>query len=112
MAAAENARVKAPRPTERPLDDGPRNGTELWREVDGVTFCHWDRWLLRLALDEKGGFEAIAWLCRQRATDPKRRVDAGAAEAMHLRVVDLRRRLAQVQQAPDTMLDEEERASL
>lgn len=40
---------------ERPdevLDDGPRLGTEPWREIDGVRFCHWDRWLLRLALTE------------------------------------------------------------
>jgi hypothetical protein len=33
-----------------PLDDGARNGTEHWRDFAGVSFCHWDRWLLRLAL--------------------------------------------------------------
>jgi len=33
-----------------PLDDGARNGTEHWRDVAGVSFCHWARWLLRLAV--------------------------------------------------------------
>lgn len=109
---AVSQRAKTPRPAERPLDDGVRSGTEVWREVDGVTFCHWDRWLLRLALDEKGGFEAIAWQWRQRAIDPKRRADTDAAEAMYLQMVDLRKRLARVQRTPETMLDDEERASL
>jgi hypothetical protein len=43
-------RVRAPRvklASEIPLDDGTRKGTEAWRDVDGVSFCHWDRWLLR-----------------------------------------------------------------
>ncbi|MBP6832643.1 MAG: hypothetical protein KA978_17790 [Deltaproteobacteria bacterium] len=103
--------MKALRPGERPLDDGVRYGQEAWREVDGVTFCHWDRWILRLALDEKGGLDAIAWMFRQRMIDPKRNVDKDAAEAMHLQMVDLRKRLAQVQRTPETLLDDEERAS-
>jgi hypothetical protein len=36
-----------------PLDDGPRDGTEHWREIAGVGFCHWDRWLLTLALPKE-----------------------------------------------------------
>lgn len=103
--------MKPPRPGERPLDDGVRYGPEVWREVEGVAFCHWDRWILRLALDEKGGLDAVAWLFRQRMTDPKRNVDKGAAEAMHLQMVDLRKRLAQVQRTPETLLDDEEQAS-
>jgi hypothetical protein len=46
--------------TEVPLDESRRNGTESWRERAGVAFCHWDRWLLRLALDEPNGLRSIA----------------------------------------------------
>lgn len=57
-----------PRPTERPLDDGVRYGSETWREIDGVAFCHWDRWLLRLALAEQGGLDAIERELRARTS--------------------------------------------
>jgi hypothetical protein len=99
------------RPEDRPLDPGVIDGPEVWREVDGVTFCHWDRWLLRLALDEKGGLPALAWTLRERVTDPKRLCDKDAAEALHLQMVDLQRRLDEVQRAPEVLLDDEERAS-
>ncbi len=46
------SRKRARPANEVPLDDGARNGTEHWRDLGGVSFCHWDRWLLRLALDE------------------------------------------------------------
>lgn len=35
--------MKLPRSGERPLDDEVRYGPEVWREVEGVAFCHWDR---------------------------------------------------------------------
>ena len=57
----DNARARrSPRPAPRPLDDGARYGPETWREIDGVAFCHWDRWLLRIALTEPGGLDGIA----------------------------------------------------
>jgi hypothetical protein len=60
--SVKNKRLKRePRPTpptEVPLDDGAREGTDAWREIGGVRFCHWDRWLLRLALDEPEGLRA------------------------------------------------------
>ena len=48
------------RPTEVPLDEGTRDGTEPWRDVNGIQFYDWDRWLLRLALDEPKGLQSIA----------------------------------------------------
>jgi hypothetical protein len=62
-------RSREPRPkpaTELPLDDDSCNGTEQWREIDGIRFCHWDRWLLRLALTEPEGLRSIAREFRQR----------------------------------------------
>ncbi len=47
------------RPTERPLEDSPRAGPELWREIFGVLLCDWDRWLLQLALDEAQGLRGM-----------------------------------------------------
>src|SRR6187402_2603833 len=54
-------------PDEVPLDQGAREGTDEWKQVDGVVFCHWDRWLLRLALDEPEGLRAISSKFRARA---------------------------------------------
>lgn len=53
-------------PEDRPLDDGARQGPETWRVIEGVEFCHWDRWLLRLALSEPDGLQSIASTFRSR----------------------------------------------
>jgi hypothetical protein len=98
-----------PRPTERPLDDGVRYGPETWREIDGVAFCHWDRWLLRLALAEQGGLDAIERELRARTAN--RRINRDAAEAMLAQVIDLRDRLAHLARTPERILDAEEQAS-
>ena len=103
--------MRARKPEQRPLDDGVIDGPETWRTVAGVEFCHWDRWLLRLALTEKGGFAGLAWILRDRFTDPKRTCNKDEAEALHLQMLDLQRRLDQTQQTPETLLDAEERAS-
>ena len=107
------SRRKEPRAkpaTEVPLDDGPRDGTEPWRVIDGVAFCHWDRWLLRLALTEPRGLDTIAREFRTRAA---RGHDSAAAtaEAMLAQVVDLKARLDRVGRAPASVLDDEEKAS-
>lgn len=103
--------MRKAKPTERPLDEGVIEGPERWRTAAGVDFCHWDRWLLRLALAEKHGLAGLAWLLRDRVTDPKRLCDKDAAEALHLQMVDLQRRLTETQHTPETLLDAEERAS-
>jgi hypothetical protein len=97
------------RPTECPLDDGVRYGPETWREIHSVAFCHWDRWLLRLALAERGGLDAIERELRSRTAN--RRINRDAAEAMLAQVVDLRDRLVRLALTPERILDAEEQAS-
>ena len=105
-------RPRAPRaklPSETPLDDGTRNGTETWREVDGIVFCHWDRWLLRLSLEEPDGLSTIAREFRRRARHHGGRHDV--AEAMLAQLGDLESRLAKLGRAPAELLDAVERES-
>ncbi|WP_437728227.1 hypothetical protein [Sorangium sp. So ce861] len=109
MRKEEPGDRRLPRPTERPLDDGVRYGPEPWRVIDGVAFCHWDRWLLRLALAEPRGLDAIEREFRARAASE--RVGGDAAEAMRAQVVDLRGRLARLARTPEGVLDAEEKAS-
>ena len=98
-----------PRPaTEVPLDDGQRNGTEHWRDLDGVGFCHWDRWLLRLALTEPNGLRSMAETFQSRRMSRRSNADA---EAMLAQLADLERRLSQLRREPKDVLDEVERAS-
>jgi hypothetical protein len=96
-------------PTERPLDDGPRDGTERWRSVDGVAFCHWDRWLLCLALTEPRGLASIASKFRGRAA--RHGWEGSSAEAMLAQIADLEARLGRLRLTPASALDDEERAS-
>ena len=97
------------RPTELPLDDGVREGIEQWRDLNGVQFCHWDRWLLRLALDEPKGLQSIAREFRCRAI--AQRNSGGVAETMLAQIADLESRLACLGVAPEQVLDEAERMS-
>ncbi len=96
-------------PDEVPLDQGARDGTDEWKQIDGIVFCHWDRWLLRLALDEPEGLHAISSKFRARAKT-KRGVDE-IAEAMLAQVDDLGDRLTQIGGKPNTVLEEQERLS-
>ena len=57
-------------PTQIPLDDGIVRGTDHWCEHEGVSFCHWDRWLLRLSIDEPEGLRSIAQEFSRRARRP------------------------------------------
>lgn len=105
-------RRRAPRmklPSETPLDVGARKGTDPWREVDGVAFCHWDRWLLRLALDEPDGLASIADEFRRRARG--QRHDRGVAEALLAQVGDLVSRLNRLGLTPARVLGARERES-
>jgi hypothetical protein len=96
-------------PDEVPLDQGAREGTDEWRDVAGVQFCHWDRWLTRLALDESEGLHSISSKFRTRARAKKGTDEI--AEAMLAQLDDLESRLAQVGATPATVLDDVERAS-
>ena len=106
------SRPRAPRvrpPSETPLDDGTRNGTELWRDVDGIAFCHWDRWLLRLSLEEPEGLTSIAREFRRRARGQRQQRDV--AEAILAQVGDLASRLTRLGRAPADVLEAAERES-
>ena len=103
-----SARVRAANELS-PLDDGSRNGTEHWVDVAGVSFCHWDRWLLRLALDEPNWLCSVVNTFQQRARRPGR-ADTDA-EAMLAQLADLEARLAQVGCEPKDVLDDVERSS-
>src|SRR5262245_44221025 len=76
-----------------PLDDGRRNGTEHWRDLGGIRFCHWDRWLLRFALDEPDGLRSIAATFEGRRTSRRPNADA---EAMLAQLADLELRLSKL----------------
>jgi hypothetical protein len=97
----------APSP-HRPLDPGARTGAEVWRVVDAVVFHHWDRWLLRLALDEPQGMDGLreSFLRRARFRDQEL-----SFEAMLAQIVDLQRRMGGLGLAPHDLLDEQERTS-
>jgi hypothetical protein len=101
--------MEAARKTAGPLDDGARYGPETWREIGGVVFSHWDRWLLKIALREAGGLEGIAR--HFRGCIRNRPAQSDPDEGMLAQVVDLRDRLALVGRTPETVLDEEERTS-
>jgi hypothetical protein len=96
-------------PNEVPLDQGAREGTDEWREVDGIRFCHWDRWLLRLAMDEPEGLHSMSSAFRTRARAKKGTDEI--AEAMLAQIEDLGARLARIEAEPIAVLDEAERAS-
>ena len=110
-----STRSKRPRarrvrlPAEIPLDDGMRNGTESWRDLDGIAFCHWDRWLLRLSLEEPEGLASIARELRRRAREQRRGRDV--AEALLAQVADLASRLTRIGRTPAEVLDAVERES-
>jgi hypothetical protein len=96
-------------PTEVPLDDGAREGTDRWRELAGVQFCHWDRWLLRLAVDEPDGLRSIARTLQRRTSAPH--APDLEAEALLAQLADLEIRLTALGRTPATTLDDVERES-
>jgi hypothetical protein len=77
--------------------------------VNGIQFYHWDRWLLRLALDEPKGLQSIAreFRCRALAQGNGRSI----AEAMLAQIAVLESRLTCLGVTPEQVLDEAERAS-
>lgn len=94
---------------ETPLDVGMRLGPELWTALDGVRFCHWDRWLLRLAVEEPDGLGAITERLASRVRSAER-VDE-TAEALLTQARDLQARIASLSLIPTALLTDEERGS-
>ena len=79
-------------------------GPEPWRDTAGVTFVYWDRWLLRLALDEPDGLEGLV---RRFEADRRRAhpcYEAEDAESKLSHLEDLRARLAKIASSPRDVL--------
>lgn len=59
-------------------------GPEPWREIGGVTFVYWDRWLLRLALDEPDGLEGLVrrFEADRRRAQPTERIESRSADGL------------------------------
>ena len=90
-------RPRTPRPkhpSKIPLDEGSTDAPEAWRKIDGVQFCHLDRWLLRLSLEEPDGLASITREFKRRAQSS--RGDREIAEAMIAQLADLGARLTQL----------------
>ena len=94
----------------KPLDAGSINGPEIWRTVEGVAFCHWDRWLMRLVLDQPAGLERLERRLFKNIVDglASHRNDM----ALRAQILDLQARLRTIGLGPSEVLDETERASL
>lgn len=74
-----------------------------------MQFCHWDRWLLRLAVDEPDGLRSIARTLQRRTSAP--RAPDLEAEALLAQLEDLETRLTMLGRTPAAMLDDVERES-
>jgi hypothetical protein len=79
-------------------------GPEPWREIAGVTFVYWDRWLLRLALDEPDGLASLVqrFEADRRRAHPSYKVND--AESKLSQLEDLRARLAKIASSPRDVL--------
>lgn len=79
-------------------------GPEPWKEIEGVAFIYWDRWLLRLAVEERDGLDGLV----QRFQADRKRGRAGHvrrdAEAKLSQIEDLRERLTKIQMSPREVL--------
>ena len=73
-----------------------------------MRFCHWDRWLLRLALDEPQGLSSVSDAFEGRRMSRRSVADA---EAMLAQVADLELRLSTLGCEPGDVLDDVERSS-
>jgi len=78
-------------------------GPEPWKEIAGVVFVYWDRWLLRLALDEPDGIEGLV----RRFEGDRRHARAGRSEDAESKLShldDLKARLAKTATSPRDVL--------
>ena len=81
------------------------HGPEPWRVVKGVTFTHWDRWFLRLAIEDGDN-----WVKLEKALQESRysvRGSTSEAEAKLSHLADLRNRLLMVRKTPRAVLRQE-----
>jgi len=77
-------------------------GPETWREVRGVPFTYWDRWLLRLAADDPNGMAGVVQQLEVRRK--QRSFYQDDAEAKLAQVADLAARLERLHVEPRDIL--------
>jgi len=77
-------------------------GPETWREVRGVAFTYWDRWLLRLAADDPNGMAGVVQQLEVRRKQQSFYQDD--AEAKLAQVADLAARLERLHVEPRDVL--------
>jgi hypothetical protein len=81
-------------------------GPETWSEVRGEAFTYWDRWLLRLAVDEAAGLLGVATQLEARRT--QRSFYEADAEAKLAQLTDLGVRLQRLGVGPREVLGEQD----
>ena len=81
-------------------------GPETWREVRGEPFTYWDRWLLRLAVDDAGGIAGVAAQLEQRRR--RKNFYETDAEAKLAQLADLTARLQRLGLEPREVLGEQD----
>jgi hypothetical protein len=79
-------------------------GPETWREVRGVAFTYWDRWLLRLGVDDADGMAGV--VRRLEEQRKKRSFYQDDAEAKLAQVANLSARLQELNVEPPEVLGE------
>lgn len=85
-------------------------GPERWKTIQGVVFCHWDRWLLRIAVSEKNGLKGIRQDFYRRIPN---KINSGwefvDVESKYAQIVDLEKRLTALRLLPYEVLSPDER---
>jgi hypothetical protein len=88
----------------------PIYGPERWRELRGVWFTYWDRWLLRLAVAEGDGLDALVARFEAERRERSWRSSRDDAEAKLAQIDDLRARLAKLEVTPQEVLGDQDAA--
>lgn len=83
-------------------------GPEIWKEVRGVSFLYWDRWCLRLALEEPNGLDGLAGRFDAERRGGKHSYERLDAEAKLSHLDNLKKRLAAIAMAPREVLGGED----
>ena len=86
----------------------PVYGPETWREVRGVAFTYWDRWLLRLAVDDGDGLDTLVARFEAERRDRNWRSSRDDAEAKLAQIDDLRARLTRLELTPQEVLGDQD----
>lgn len=81
------------------------HGPEPWRTVQRVTFTHWDRWFLRLAVEDDDNWVTLEKTLQERRYSVTHSTSDAEAKLSHM--ADLCNRLAKVRKTPRAVLRQE-----